>query len=385
MSPRAAKLGGWGGWNPWSYSEDRINYHLVLIHENVKRSDQNRILMCKAEFTHVKTLSWKAPPLLKAWISLMKLYLRYMGHTELFTYIGAWVWVVTDIFSNISSSMYSLCTPAETANPWINACTTSLSGRLPCFISSSAPCIVSVPRSEAALLQALWLPSPWSLRSGNRRSGSRRTARVLCHSHGVNLTRSFSWTLPLFSTWKFCAGGFCQLPARALDFLTSLSSRKVGPCCTFPGCSVALTTPVTANVQRHPTGTCFWTGRPGLCSLPAAAECRCPPGHCIPPASADAHRRTPGTPCSYMLRGRCWKVCFFRVTSHFLSEASALLCAFLLSLIPSNKEEAKVLWAKSNPVYMMLLTPVLLVQSTCPNLEARITQPQALHSSDLTN
>lgn len=56
----------------------------------------------------------------------------------------------------------------------------------------------------------------------------------------------------------------------------------------------------------------------------------------------------------------------------------------MLSFIPSD-EEAKILQAKSNPIYMVLLIPVLLVQSVCPNLETRLIQPQALHSSDLTN
>jgi len=65
-------------------------------------------------------------------------------------------------------------------------------------------------------------------------------------------------------------------------------------------------------------------------------------------------------------------------------ETSVILCVFLLSFIPSD-EEAKILQAKSNPIYMVLLIPVLLVQSVCPNLETRLIQPQASHSSDLTN
>lgn len=62
----------------------------------------------------------------------------------------------------------------------------------------------------------------------------------------------------------------------------------------------------------------------------------------------------------------------------------AILCVFLLSFIPSDKE-AKILQAKSNPIYMVLLIRVLLVQSVCPNLETRLIHPQALHSSDLAN
>lgn len=106
------------------------------------------------------------------------------------TSIGAWVWALSDVFSDLSSSMHSLCAPAESANPWLNACNTPLSGRLLYFISFGAPCIVSVPQSETVLLQALWLPGPWSLRSSNRRSGSREQS-ALCHSHGVNHTSFF--------------------------------------------------------------------------------------------------------------------------------------------------------------------------------------------------
>lgn len=76
---------------------------------------------------------------------------------------------------------------------------------------------------------------------------------------------------------------------------------------------------------------------------------------------------------------------FSELLAIFLHEASATPCVFSLSLILSDKEEAKVLRAKSNPIYVLLLTPLLLVQSVCPNLETRLIQPQASHSSDLTN
>lgn len=94
--------------------------------------------------------SGKLPCSLK--FEFMKLYLRYMKHAELHTSISAWVSVPSDIFSNISSSMYSLSTPAETANPQINACTTTLSGRLSYFISFSAHCVSTVFWLKAVVL-----------------------------------------------------------------------------------------------------------------------------------------------------------------------------------------------------------------------------------------
>lgn len=96
-------------------------------------------------------LSGKITVLPSAWIPLMELYFRYTKHAELHTSISAWVSVPSDIFSNISSSMYSLCTPAEPANPQINACTTTLRGRLSYFISFSAHCVSTVPWLEAVV------------------------------------------------------------------------------------------------------------------------------------------------------------------------------------------------------------------------------------------
>lgn len=161
----------------------------------------------------MKTFFWKITMLPKAQIPLMKLYFRYMKHAELHTSISAWVSVPSDIFSNISSSMYSLCTPAETANPQINACTTTLSGRLSYFISFSAHCVSAVPWLEAVVA--------WSLISEvqQQKIWIQGTTQVLCHDHGVTLTRFFSWT--------GCFPG-CFPPGSFARVLLSLSAGRLG-------------------------------------------------------------------------------------------------------------------------------------------------------------
>lgn len=103
----------------------------------------------------MKMFFWKITVLSKARIPLMKLNFRYMRHAELHTSISTWVSVPSDIFANISSSMYSLCTPAETANPQINACTATLNERLSYIISFSAYCVGTVSWLEAVIAWCL--------------------------------------------------------------------------------------------------------------------------------------------------------------------------------------------------------------------------------------
>lgn len=138
--------------------------------------------------------------------------------------------------------------------------------------------------------------------------------------HRVNLTKFFTWTVPSFSTWKFCTGGFCQLPIRAVDVPMSLSAGRLdrgvpsqaAPQHCLLQCSqdrCAMCSAIPWDVPPGVTARPVLTGAAGR--VPSCC-CWVPllPRHTVPPASADTHCRTPGTPSSCMLRDRCWKKCF---------------------------------------------------------------------------
>lgn len=129
---------------------------------------------------------------------------------------------------------------------------------------------------------------------------------MLCCNHGVNFTRFFPWTVSLFSTWKLCSAGFCQLPIRAVDFLISLSAGRLdhdAPSQAAPlHCLLQSVQMCSAVPRMHGMARPVLSRGCGQTLLPTAAECHCFPRHIVPPASADTHRRTPGIPCSCMLR-----------------------------------------------------------------------------------
>lgn len=109
--------------------------------------------------------------------------------------------------------------------------------------------------------------------------------------HRVNLTKFFTWTVPSFSTWKFCTGGFCQLPIRAVDVPMSLSAGRLdrgvpsqaAPQHCLLQCSQDRCAMCRCAAPSH--GMCLLVSQPDLCSQglqagspPAAAECPCFPG-----------------------------------------------------------------------------------------------------------